>query len=241
MSVRDAFDAVSGEYDRVTQRFVPGFEEFYGAVVAFAPFEEGAELRVLDLGAGTGLLSEVVADRFPHASLTLVDFSEKMLDVARQRLAGRGDRFRFVVADYVEEPLSERYDLVVSALSVHHLEDEDKRKVFDKVREALAPGGYFVCADQVRGASPEIEDRYREDLIQRLRETGIEEQELDRFAEKTGESHSHTHEAPLTVQLSWLTQAGFEAVDCFYKRGRFAVYGGRKSQTSDTNLEGSAE
>ena len=241
MSVRDAFDAAAGGYDRRTRRFVPGFEEFYGAVSGFAPFGEGAAVRVLDLGAGTGLLSEVVADRFPNASLTLVDFSDKMLDVARQRLAGRGDRFRFVAADYLEEPFPEHCDLVVSALSVHHLEDEDKQRAFRKVRDSLAPGGYFVCADQVRGATPEIEARYREDLIRRLRETGIEEQELDRFAERTGEGHGHTHEAPLTAQLTWLAQAGFEAVDCFYKRGRFAVYGGRRPQRDETNTEGSIE
>ena len=225
----------------MTRRFVPDLGEFYGAVLEFAPFEGEAALRVLDLGAGTGLLSEMLADRFPRASLTLVDFSEKMLDVARQRLAGRGDRFRFVVADYLREPFPERYDLVVSALSVHHLEDGDKRRIFQKVRDSLAPGGFFVCADQVLGATPEIEERYREDLVRRVRETGIEEQELERFAERTRESHSHTHEAPLTVQLDWLARAGFEAVDCFYKRGRFAVYGGRRPQSNETNAGGSVE
>lgn len=237
MSVRDAFDAAAGDYDRRLQRFVPDFQEFYGAVPEFAPFEREAELGVLDLGAGTGLLSEMVADRFPKAALTLVDFSEKMLDVARQRLAGRGDRFRFVAADYLEGPFLERYDLVVSALSVHHLGDEDKRRLFGTVRDTLAPGGYFVCADQVLGAAPEIGDRYWEDLIRRVRESGIEGQELDRFAERTREIHSHTFETPLTAQLSWLAEAGFEAVDCFYKRGRFAVYCGRKPERNETNVE----
>ena len=241
MSVRGAFDAAAGDYDRRTRRLVPGFEEFYGAVLEFAPFEEGAELRSLDLGAGTGLLSEMVADRFPRASLTLMDFSEKMLDVARQRLAGRGERFRFVVADYLQEPFPDRYDLVVSALSVHHLEDGNKRRLFQKIHDSLAPGGFFVCADQVLGAAQEIEGRYQEDWLRRLRESGIEEQELDHLLEKRRESKSHTHEAPLAVQLSWLEEAGFEVVDCFYKRGRFAVYGGCKPQTSDTNVEGSVE
>lgn len=235
MSVRDAFDAASGSYDRKLLRFVPDVEEFYGAVSGFLPFEGYEALRVLDLGAGTGLLSGMVADGFPNASLTLVDFSEKMLDVARQRFSGRGDRFRFVVADYLEEPFPERSDLVVSALSIHHLEDEDKQRVFQKILDSLAPGGFFVCADQVLGAAPEIEERYREDLIRRLRENGIEEQELERFTERTGKSHSHTFESPLADQLSWLAESGFEAVDCFYKRGRFAVYGGHKPERDESN------
>lgn len=169
MSVRDNFDAAAGSYDRKLQQFIPDFEEFYDAVLGFVPFEGDVEVRVLDLGAGTGLLSEMFADRFPHASLTLVDFSEKMLDVARQRLAGRGDRFRFVVADYLEEPFPGQYDLVVSALSVHHLENEDKQRLFRKIQGSLAPGGFFVCADQTLGATPEIEERYREDLVRRAR------------------------------------------------------------------------
>ncbi len=230
MSVRDDFDAAAGSYDRRLRQFIPDFEEFYGAVLGFVPFESDVELRVLDLGAGTGILSEMVADRFPHASLTLVDFSEKMLDIADQRLAGRGDRFRFVVADYLEEPFPEQYDLVVSALSVHHLENEDKQRLFRKVQDSLAPGGFFVCADQTLGATPEIEERYQEDLVRRVRETGIEEQALDRFVENMKESRSHTFEVPLIDQISWLAEADFEAVDCFYKRGRFAVYGGRKPE-----------
>ncbi len=244
MSVRDTFDAAAGSYDRGLLRFIPGFEDFYGAVLRFVPFEEDAAVRVLDLGAGTGLLSEMAAERFPRGTITLMDFSEKMLDVARQRLAGWGDRCRFVVADYIEEPFPEQYDLVVSALSIHHLEDEAKQRLFHKVHGSLAPGGFFVCADQTLGATPDIEERYQEDWVRRVRETGIEEQALDRFLERMKESRSATLEVPLTAQISWLADAGFEAVDCFYKRGRFAVYSGskpgRKNTGDMTDAEGSA-
>jgi tRNA (cmo5U34)-methyltransferase len=231
MSVRDNFDARAGSYDRKLRQFIPDFEEFYGAVLGFMPFKSDEELRVLDLGTGTGVLSEMVAQRFPRGTVMLLDFSEKMLDVARQRLAGCGDRFRFVVADYLEKPFPNQYDLVVSALSVHHLENQDKQKLFRKVHDSLAPGGFFVNADQVLGATPEIEERYREDLIRRLRKTGVEEQALDRFVENIKESNRHTSEASLMDQISWLAEADFEAVDCFYKRGRYAVYGGRKPVT----------
>jgi len=186
------------------------------------------KVRVLDLGAGTGVLSEMVAGRFPRGTVTLVDFSEKMMDVARERLAERGDRFRFVVANYLEEQFPERYELVVSALSIHHLENRDKQILFRRVYDALVPGGVFVNADQTLGATPEIEERYQEDLVRRVRETGVEEQALDRFQEKMRDKSRETLEVPLTTQISWLEEAGFEGVDCFYKRGRFAVYGGYK-------------
>ncbi|CAN5786299.1 hypothetical protein BH23ACT11_BH23ACT11_10070 [soil metagenome] len=88
MSARDNFDATAGSYDRKLRQFIPDFEEFYNAILGFVPFESDEEMRVLDLGAGTGILSEMVAERFPRGTVTLVDFSEKMLDVARQRLEG---------------------------------------------------------------------------------------------------------------------------------------------------------
>lgn len=74
-----------------------------------------------------------------------------------------------------------------------------------------------------------------------MRETGIEEQALDCFAEKMKESRSHTFEASLMGQISWLAEADFEAVDCFYKRGRFAVYGGYKPAAEDVGIRRTEE
>lgn len=113
--------------------------------------------------------------------------------------------------------------------------------LFRKIQDSLAPGGFFVCADQTLGATPEIEERYREDLVRRVRESGVEEQALDRFVEKMKESKSHTFEASLMDQLSWLTEADFEAADCFYKRGRFAVYGGYKPAAEDIGIRRTEE
>lgn len=229
MSVRDNFDSAAGSYDQKLRQFIPDFEEFYDAILEFVPFEKDVEVRVLDLGAGTGVLSEMAAERFPRGTVTLVDFSEKMMDVARQRFAGR-DHFRFVVANYLEEQFPEQYELVVSALSIHHLEDRDKQILFRKVYDSLVPGGVFVYADQTLGATPEIEERYQEDWARRLCETGVEEQALNRFLERIRDNRGATMEVPLTAQIAWLEEAGFEGVDCFYKRGRFAVCGGHKGE-----------
>ena len=228
-SVRVSFDRAAREYDRARRQLVPCFDDFYGVVLDLIPYERDAEIRVLDLGAGTGLLSALLAGAFPRAQMTLVDFSVGMLERARRRFASEPARFELRVMDYTKEPLRGAYELVVSALSIHHLEDRDKRGLFRKVYEVLSEGGVFVNADQVLGSTPEIETRYGQWWLRRVREAGVSEADLAASLERIKGDKNST----LGSQIAWLEQAGFEAVDCPYKNHRFAVYGGRKAARRD--------
>ena len=71
-------------------------------MLSFAPFPRDAELDVLDVGAGYGAVSEEVLQAFPAARVTLQDYSQPMLDRARQCLAGRADQLRYVLCDLVD-------------------------------------------------------------------------------------------------------------------------------------------
>jgi tRNA (cmo5U34)-methyltransferase len=142
------------------------------------------------------------------------------------RFASEPARFDFEVMDYAKEPLVGEYDAVISALSIHHLDDGEKRRLFRKVREILPEGGDFVNADQVLGTTPEIEGRYHEWWLHEAREAGVSEYDLAASLERIEQDKNAT----LKSQLAWLEEAGFEEVDCPYKNHRFAVYGGRKSR-----------
>ena len=225
-TVEILFDKAAQEYDRARRQLVPCFDELYGTVLGLLPFERRAGVRILDLGAGTGLLSALVAEALPNAWITLVDFSEAMLKKARLRFASEPARFDFEVMDYAKEPLVGEYDAVISALSIHHLDDGEKRRLFRKVREILPEGGVFVNADQVLGTTPEIEGRYHEWWLHEARKAGVSEYDLAASLERIEQDKNAT----LKSQLAWLEEAGFEEVDCPYKNHRFAVYGGRKSR-----------
>lgn len=224
MSVGALFDAGARDYDRARRQLVPGFDDFYGAVFDLLAFEEGRPVRVLDLGAGTGLLGGMVAARFPNARVTLVDVSGEMLEVARRRLLSEPGRFDFRVADYAGDVEWGEYEVVVSALSIHHLEDADKRKVYRRACESLSPGGVFVNADQVLGTTPEIEERYHEYWLRRARAAGVGEKDLNAALERMEQDRYAT----LDSQLCWLKEAGFDPVDCVYRDHQFAVFGGYK-------------
>jgi tRNA (cmo5U34)-methyltransferase len=102
--------------------------------------------RILDLGTGTGETAARVLATYPNATLVGIDDSAAMLALARSRL-GDGPDLR---VGRLEAPLpAGSFDLVVSALAVHHLDADQKRDLFQRVAHSLWPGGRFVLADVV--------------------------------------------------------------------------------------------
>ena len=87
MSVKDAFNKCATVYDQTRKKFIPCFDDFYGMALALLPDPSEEPLNVLDLGAGTGLLSAMVLARFPHSQIQLLDISDAMLAQARKRFA----------------------------------------------------------------------------------------------------------------------------------------------------------
>ena len=104
--------------------------------------------RVLELGTGSGVTSRRVLERHPHAHLTGVDSSEHMLAAAD--LPGADLRLQDLRDPLPEGP----FDLVFSALAVHHLDAPGKADLFARVAAGLAPGGRFVLADVIVPEDP---------------------------------------------------------------------------------------
>jgi len=223
MKLGDLFDQCATEYDRDRPKLVPSFAELYGTALRVIPFGGDARIHVLDLGAGTGLLAAMVARAFPGARLHLTDISEAMLAQARQRFAGN-PLVTYALQAHSQLAVSSAYDLVLSALSIHHLEDRGKRTLFAKIYRALRPGGMFINIDQVLAPSPEAEERYETIWLEDVRANGVSQSVLEQAQERMGEDRN----ALLAEQLTWLAEAGFAEVDCWYKRFRFVVYGGVK-------------
>lgn len=217
------FDRDARRYDRARHQLVPCLDELYAWVTRLLPFEAESELRILDLGAGTGLLSATLATAFPNAHITLLDASAAMLEHGERRF-GRDERFQYRVSDYAREPIEGVYHAIVSALSIHHLNAYEKRALFRRVRIALEAGGVFVNADQVRGPTEAVEHRYQQEWVRQARKLGVSETDLLAALERQKADQSST----LVEHLTWLEEAGFSNVNCWYKNQRFAVMAGER-------------
>jgi len=225
MSISTVFDKYALNYDGSRRRLIPCFDDFYGTALDAIPFAAREPIRVLDLGAGTGLMTALVAARYPEAAFTLVDVSEQMLAQARLGLAHLPNTLAFVAGDYSgAAPFAGGYDLVISALSIHHLDEAKKRSLFAKVYASLAPGGIFVNADQVLGDTPEIESVYRQRWLDQVRANGVSEADLAAALERMREDRMST----LGHQLDWLRESGFDNVNCWYQNLSFTVVSGAR-------------
>ncbi|HEU4976174.1 MAG TPA: class I SAM-dependent methyltransferase [Baekduia sp.] len=216
------FDAQAATYEAARRRLVPPFDTFYGTAVAALELLGRPPRRVLDLGAGTGILAARIAAAYPDAELVLVDGAPAMLEQARARL---GARATIHVAD-LADPLPEGpFDAIVSALAIHHLDDPGKRALLARVRAALPPMGVFVDAEQVAGPTPCFDRRYRAWHEAAARSLGTTDAEWAGAEERM----AHDRCSDVESQLRWLREAGFDAADCLFKDHRFAVLVARRA------------
>jgi ubiquinone/menaquinone biosynthesis C-methylase UbiE len=131
-------------------------------MLSFAPFSREAKLRVLDVGAGYGVVTEEVLQAFPAAHVTLQDYSQPMLDHARRRLARYSNQLSYVICDLTDpswpQAVGGPFDLAVSAIALHNLRDPEKIfACYRAIHDLLNPGGCFLNCDRyVEGMEPHL-------------------------------------------------------------------------------------
>jgi len=217
--IKNNFNDLARTYgDDARKKLIPCFDDFYRIGISMLTCRKAAP-RVLDLGAGTGLYSNFLIQRYPDAEITLIDFSDEMLTLARERFRHR-EQVDYLLGDYTKHTFEAAYDIIISALSIHHLDAEEKRALYNKVYNLLAPGGEFLNADEVKSPFSDLQKSYMEIWFENLQNAGLSEQEISR----TRQSMLLDDPSPVGSQIEWLLEAGFPRADCIYKYLNFAVF-----------------
>ncbi|MFJ6138671.1 class I SAM-dependent methyltransferase [Kitasatospora sp. NPDC092286] len=208
-------------FDALRRRLIPSFDLLYGSAAGAVALTVAERPRILDLGAGTGLLSAAVLDRIPGAELLLVDHSAGMLGQAVDRFRGN-PRIATLVGELTAALPDGPFDAVVSGLAIHHLPHEEKRDLFARIHRVLAPGGVFVNVEQLLAPSPRLEPMYDHRHEAHVHASGTPAEEWAAGRRRM----AYDICADLDSQLTWLREAGFQQVDCLAKDWRFATYAG---------------
>lgn|GEM_PF-1277719 len=101
MDIKKQFSLIAKEYDATRRKFIPCFDGFYETATKIILSNIKPPARVLDLGAGTGLLTYFWHKECPSAEYVLADISDEMLEVSKKRFAGLGN-IKHIVMDYTK-------------------------------------------------------------------------------------------------------------------------------------------
>ena len=193
------FDRRLDGYEEHQLNCIDSAREFYPFTAGCLPREKGAS--VLDLGCGTGLELEQYFQLNPTAKVTGIDLAPGILAELKKKFPNRD--INLVLGSYFDVPFGRAaYDAAVSVESLHHFTKEEKIPLYQKLHQALKPGGYFILTDYF-SASEEAEAFYQAELSKLKALQGITDNEF------------YHYDTPLTVkhETESLSAAGFFSIE----------------------------
>lgn len=215
--VARTFNSVADKYDMQRDKLIPLMDIFYGTAVDLVKISNNG--TILDLGAGTGLLTKWVVEKYPNAKYTLVDIADEMLEIAKQRFKGFNN-ITFKIEDYRYGIHGEKYNAIISSMSIHHLDSDEKRNLYKDIFNALEDGGIFINADQVKGEDEESEEIVKGYQLNHIENCSLSREEKDNTYERIKLDKMDK----MSDQINMLKEAGFKSVDIYYKYYNYIVF-----------------
>ena len=222
-SVESHLQLQVAEYDELIRRFIPRYDEMLDEAVHFICNSVVDTGKLVDLGIGTGSLTERVIKATPKTQIIGIDTDPKMLEEAARRLSSIQNRIELRLHDFFSE-LPPAQNAYFAALALHHVPTLSlKQTLYQKIYDALLPGGLFLNADAMFDESDSNEQRKR--WVAHLVSAGFPEAEaLDHLESWRTEDYYFG----LETELSLLRTVGFSDCDVAWRYGPMAVMVGKK-------------
>lgn len=217
--IKDHFSKTVGDYDTVADKVVFKNDEIHAELVRAIPYDKDAEFSVLDIGCGTGHGIELIAESYPNAHITGIDFSFRMIQKAGQNLA-KYSNITLLFAD-VNKFHFKQSDVIVSAFAIHNSNHDQQRALFKKIYDSSE---VFINADFY-----EHECAHMDNDLCRIYRSYLEEnlsgEELEVWLR-----HAFDEDMPMTLteQSSILKNAGFSSFELKWLFNNQAVYVAKK-------------
>lgn len=189
---------------------------------------------LLDLGFGSGQVTEQIFAMQRDWSIIGIDYSPAMMELAQKRLVKYVSRMTMLNGDLnnldaISLPVT-YFDAIIATQSLHHLTKDRMKAAYDWIHRHLKPGGWFLLLDRVhlvdellwpayQSLWQRLDDLYGSTLIAHEGETPV------RYAEELGRRKDRP--IPIAEHLLWLTDIGF-AADVVHVHANRALFVARK-------------
>ncbi len=202
------FDTRSDTYEEHMLTVVDGMGEAYHEIARHIP--DKMDMKLVDLGCGTGLELEEVFLRNPDMTVTGIDLSSGMLRLLENKYKERSlslHQMSYFDFDYGEQ----EYDAALSCMTLHHFSHQDKIQLYTRLCRGLVSGGRYVECDYM------------------VEEQALEEHfyaENERIRKEHGISKGFYHyDTPCTIdnQTAMLIQSGFSRVEKVFHKGNTVI------------------
>lgn len=191
----------------------------------------------LDLGCGDGFLGHFIYTLYPDSHGVFLDVSQEMIDKARQKdLENRSD---FYVQDfgnpdwYKSINKADGFDLIISGFSIHHIDNDKKKRLYNDIYQLLKPNGIFLNLEHVSSPTDKLGELFGD-----LFDDGMMDYQKHIGEEKTKDEIKEIYHDPnhkrlnilesVEKQCGWLRKIGYLEVDCYMKIFELALFGGIK-------------
>jgi trans-aconitate methyltransferase len=237
-------------WDRMQERYLVARSDRFD-IIAGLVVDTQQDLKIIvDLGCGTGSLSNVLLEAAPSVHVIGLDMDPTLLPLAKARTANNSDRVSFIQADLRDKKwvdlVSQPVDAVVSATALHWLNEQHLATLYHQLAAVLNPGGIFLNADHVASESGRVQKSWEARRAEMLDAHAPKQAEnwdmfwrnyLDTLGPEAAEARAAAlgewegieEGLPLSWHLDQLRTVGFTAVDCFWRCDCDAIYGGLKN------------
>lgn len=216
--IENRFNLVAKKYDQDRKYFLPCFDDFYGIPINILKYLKPELNNILDLGAGTGLLTKFIYAEYEDSNYDLIDLSKDMLNIAKERFNCL-DKFKYFTEDYINFINENYYDLICSALSIHHLGESDKEKLYQNIYNNLKSDGIFINLDQFNGENDFIDKAYSNVWYNKIQNSPLTEESKNLWLERK----KLDKENSIKDTINLLKASGFTKVEVVYQYLKFAV------------------
>ena len=223
--IKAHFESEAKEFDDIIIKLIPYYNQMIGALIDSIHFDSNAAIRIIDLGCGTGTISKRISEKYPNSKIICLDVASNMIEIAKHKLSGHND-VEFITGDFSKIDTNDKYDVIVSSLALHHLEnDKEKKDFYTKIYGYLTDSGIFYNADVVLASTEYLQDVNMNRWIEFINKSVSMDEILNKWIPTY---KAEDRPAKLLDQLKWLEDIGFKSVDVIWKYYNFSVYGGIK-------------